>query len=560
MGAAWTKLTQRDRWPALRWGKAAGLSYGGRRTRHEDEGAGGALQLRPYVALWLALGAVSAAIVLRPDLPVAWSDAVLAVALSTMAGVVGLAVLEFGILRFTVFGRPLDLLAGLAFGVLAADGLVVRVAWPAAGRSVPPLEVSLYLMLYARAIAALLFLAGLAGGRRMFASAARANVAWRLVGGVAALLLLGDVAILSLGHLLPDAVNARAIALLQSGAPIADELPGQRPGLIFADGLIALLMLVDALGYIWLARRTGDTHVGWTAAALSLLFFSQVHSLLFPPIAIAYVSTADAFRLGAYTVLLFSLLRRVRREIAERASGEERLRLSRELHDGLAQQLSLLHLRLNRARTSGRAEQERARDLELAARLVESALLEARQVITALRTGAVTWEELTRTLSTFAEEFGQNHGVDVRLDASCEAAADALPPIHAAVGAELLRLLHEALSNAVRHGHATTIDVTLAASRAGLTLRVHDNGAGFDPLLADRQGETLGCSGLGLRSMRERVASYGGWLTLEAEATRGTVVEAWLPFERLPLPSGKPMPMNLLPGAAPSAARAARRT
>lgn len=496
-----------------------------------------------HAALWAGMAAVSAAVVAVPALAVAWYSPVLAVSLATVAGVVGLAVLQFGVFRYSVFGSLWDLLAGLAFGSLAVANLALRVVWPAAGTDLP-FDAALSLVLFSRALAAGLLLLGLAQRSTVHLPQARTRNAWRWGTGVVVAGAVGAAAIVRWQEALPPLVESAGRALLESGALVADVLPAQRAALVAINALLGLAMLAAAVGYVALSRRQRDPHLTWIAVALSVLFFSQFHSLLFPPVAAGYVSTADAFRLGAYAALLYGLVRRIGREIEERAMGEERLRLSRELHDGLAQQLSLLHLRLARAAATGRPPQDRARDLEAAGRLVEAALLEARQVITTLRTGAVTWEELVRAMGAFADEFGENHDVDVRLSV----AGDAGVPIGVGTEAELLRIAHEALSNALRHGAATEIALSLSGTDDGLRLAIRDNGCGFDTAALQGGAATPrsderpvgGPNGLGLRSMRERLVRQGGTLDIESAPGSGAVIRAWLPFGRISQPRADP--------------------
>jgi signal transduction histidine kinase len=249
-----------------------------------------------------------------------------------------------------------------------------------------------------------------------------------------------------------------------------------------------------------------------------LFSFGQLHSLLFPPLSHGWVSVGDAFNVVGYLTLLFSMVLRLSGEIADRASREERLRLSRELHDGLAQQLGLLNLRLSRAAAPDRSPEVRARNLEAAKRLVEAASLEARQAITALRTGRVTWEEFTRTLGVFADEFSNNHEVEVRLTTR-----GSLPVVEADLQAEVLRLLQEAFSNAVRHGGARTIDVGVAGEPGALEVTVQDDGSGFDPQAA------LAGAGIGLKSIGERLERRAGTLRLLSAPGRGALIHGRLP-------------------------------
>jgi signal transduction histidine kinase len=85
------------------------------------------------------------------------------------------------------------------------------------------------------------------------------------------------------------------------------------------------------------------------------------------------------------------------------------------------------------------------------------------------------------------------------------------------------RIAQEALQNAVRHSGASNIDVALIAEDGHLTLRVRDEGNGFDPLSSQE-------SGIGLITMRERVELSGGKLHVDTGSGDGTTIEAVLPL------------------------------
>jgi signal transduction histidine kinase len=169
------------------------------------------------------------------------------------------------------------------------------------------------------------------------------------------------------------------------------------------------------------------------------------------------------------------------------------------------------------------AFERRARDVEAALRLAEAALVEARQAIRALRTGAVAWDEFAGALRALAREFAQNHDVVVEV-----AAGEAGPVLPAELQADLARVLHEACANAVRHGGAGRIAVAAAASAGQVELRVRDDGRGFDPAAPTDAG--VGGTGVGLRSMTERLERHGGTLTVESASGRGTTVRALVPL------------------------------
>ncbi len=474
-----------------------------------------------HALLWLLLATLSGGALLTPELPVGGRNALLAVSLGTTAGVVGLSVLLLGTFRFIVIGRLHDLLVGFGFGVLAVVDLAVGVCgtvW-ALDALAPP--TSAYLLLGGRAGAAVLFLVALLGAFQPVSRIHRRRIAWQVGFGVLSLALVGLLGAISSRARLVDPIDPRARELVAAGVPVFGVLPGQSDALVVANAVIAAMLLVAAIGHLALSRRIDDPQLNWVAAALALLFFTQLQAFLFPPVSAQYVSTADIPREGAYALLLFSLIARLSGEIAEHASRDERLRLSRELHDGLAQQLGLLNLRLSRAAIPGRSPDARAHDLETARCLVEAASLEARQAITALRTGTIAWGDFVRTVGTFGDEFGQNHEVDVRVKAE-----GIVPMIEAELQAEVLRIMQEALSNAVRHGHAAHLDLEVVAGPRELQVVIRDDGTGFDASRA------LSSNGLGLRSMSEHIERRGGALSLSSRANGGATVEVRLPLGR----------------------------
>jgi signal transduction histidine kinase len=92
-----------------------------------------------------------------------------------------------------------------------------------------------------------------------------------------------------------------------------------------------------------------------------------------------------------------------------------------------------------------------------------------------------------------------------------------------AVATTLFRVAQEALTNAIMHGHATAVDVSLKPSNGAITLAVRDRGQGFDP------SGRLRASQLGLRVMAEMAAAAGGTLAIASRPGTGTTVRLVLP-------------------------------
>ena len=190
------------------------------------------------------------------------------------------------------------------------------------------------------------------------------------------------------------------------------------------------------------------------------------------------------------------------------AALDERRRVARDLHDGLAHELAFI---------SGKANALRRRDAsEDIAELVtaaERALDEARRAISVL--SSAQHEPLGAALAHTAEDLAVRHSMALRLDVDPD--LDASP----AVVENVLRVVREAITNAARHGRATTI--TLQGWRDdALHVVVEDDGCGFDPAAVTR--------GFGLVSMRERAAALQGSLELRSVTGRGTRLEMSLPM------------------------------
>jgi signal transduction histidine kinase len=208
---------------------------------------------------------------------------------------------------------------------------------------------------------------------------------------------------------------------------------------------------------------------------------------------------------------------RRRRKLREQAAAEERDRIARELHDGLAQILGFVNtkaqaVRLLLRRGKTEAAQAQLQQLEEAAGEV---LADVRQAILGLRLSARPELDLAAKLRSFTDQFSRQSGVAIHLDLPEDAA-----PVHLAPAAEveLLRIVQEALANIRKHASARSAWLTLELGENGLLLTITDDGSGFDPAQA-----ILG-DHFGLLSMRERAAAIGGELELVSAPGRGTRV------------------------------------
>jgi signal transduction histidine kinase len=202
-----------------------------------------------------------------------------------------------------------------------------------------------------------------------------------------------------------------------------------------------------------------------------------------------------------------ALRRRHRRDVRA-AVLDERRRIARELHDGVAQDLAFIAAR---ARHMVHRGTDRA-GLEDIGDAAARALDESRRAIAALRRAdEVPFRE---RFDAAAVELEHREGARLRY----RIPADFDPP--SASGDALLGIVREAVTNAARHARASEVEIEL--SRNGdLHMRIRDNGDGFEP--DDPRG------GFGLAGMRERARALGGDLRLSSQPGAGTEIEVVLP-------------------------------
>jgi signal transduction histidine kinase len=266
----------------------------------------------------------------------------------------------------------------------------------------------------------------------------------------------------------------------------------------------ALLFALASAGFTRRAARHNDELRRWLGPAAAVAAFARVNYVFAPALFTDRVYTGDVLRLAFYLLLLVGAGREVRgywEALARAAVAEERRRVARELHDGLAQELAYIRSRAARG------------DPELGAAAAR-ALDESRRAITVLTRPEV--DPLHAAVAQTAEELALRLGFTVRLDVSDK------PRLEPAAQEEVLRILREALTNAARHGRARVVTVTLENGRAR-RLRIEDDGVGFDPAAPGREG------GFGLVSMRERASALGGELRVRSGPGAGTTVEVYLP-------------------------------
>ncbi len=316
--------------------------------------------------------------------------------------------------------------------------------------------------------------------------------------------------------------------------PTAAVARGAAPALVIIQTLIGAGFLLAGLLAHRSYRRSGRAADVLLAAGLLIAAFSQVHSALHPGSFSSVVTIGDVLRLAFYAVLLIGVVAERREDLAELRSAtmevrrlaetefaavalEERARLAREIHDGLAQDLWYAKLKQSRLAQVVGFEGEAEQLSNEVGGAIDSALAEARDAVAAMRHGAQTGpllDILARHVDDFADRFA------LRAELTSQGA---LPEIGPRAQAEVLRIIQEALTNVRKHADATVVRVDVTVDDH-LRFTVTDNGRGF------RSDDVS--SGFGLESMRQRADVIGARLTVSSEPQNGTSIELAMPIRR----------------------------
>jgi len=204
--------------------------------------------------------------------------------------------------------------------------------------------------------------------------------------------------------------------------------------------------------------------------------------------------------------------RLLEREILETSNREQR-RIGHDLHDGVCQQLAaiayLMDILGDQLREKGLSESAEA---ERIAKLVNEANSQARSVARGLFPSRLEEHGLVLALEELTASASNRYRINCRF--VCE-----VPPtrVDNEVELHLYYIVQEALLNAVKHGKATTVVVTLTAEGDRLKLKVQDNGSGFEPASKSR-------SGMGVRIMRYRAKVIGATLDVQSKQNEGTEI------------------------------------
>jgi signal transduction histidine kinase len=202
---------------------------------------------------------------------------------------------------------------------------------------------------------------------------------------------------------------------------------------------------------------------------------------------------------------------------------EERKRISRELHDVIAQMLMGINVRLATLKTEATASTKGlTKSIAQTQRLVERSVDIVHQFACELRPAVLDDLGLIPALHSSLKTFSKKSGIRVSLTSFA-----GIESLSIAKRTALYRVAHEALSNVARHAHASRAEVTIRKLPNAVCMDISDNGRGFntEPVLFASKPKRLGLLGI-----RERVEMLGGKFTVESAPGKGTTVHAQVPF------------------------------
>lgn len=302
---------------------------------------------------------------------------------------------------------------------------------------------------------------------------------------------------------------------------------------IYTNGLNSSFLLYS-LTPIMTAALLFEEKIALSLAAIATLSLSISH-LVFSQFTDRFVWVMQGHNLTlliVYTLFSFVVASvpyrinlNIRRRIEREAIIEERRRIAREIHDGVAQSLSYLNLKTKKVSDLvSRQDTVRAiQELGEIREVVQDTYEDIRESIDQLSTETRTLP-IIPAMGNYIREFSHNNGIRVNFDVPRP-----FTPLSPVAELQLLRISQEALTNVRRHSHASEVEVTLETTGQSVVMSIRDNGHGFN--LQDLEKVPPGYHGLNI--IKERAEGLGGSLDIVTAPGSGTDIRVSLPVEKV---------------------------
>jgi signal transduction histidine kinase len=411
----------------------------------------------------------------------------LRLAFDSTVAVVAVIVAVLATVRFLVEGRTLDLLLAGGFWSISIGTAVFGLVPVLGGQSIP--AAAAWSLIAARVLgAALIALAPFTDGRL------QAQRRWLFGVGVGVVWALAACALV---------LRSSSVGDMTSLEPV------EGSSVVLAAALLAVLWLVALVGFALRYRRHGRDLDSWMCLAATLALFAELHLVVTPVVSSDYVLQGDFLRLLAYGILLVGVWRAMAEAEFGRAVADERARVAREIHDGLAQYLFAISTQVSMLESGAPLEQV----LPRLKRASTAAQQEARFAVLALSSAGGS-ARFDAALRRYVDVLTADGELDVELDVD--------PGVRLAPDEqiEVFRIVQEGLGNARRHAGAHRVDVAISQNGGRRIVTVTDDGVGFEH-------ETV-ASGQGLENMKLRAAAIEGSLSLRSAPGLGTAIEVVL--------------------------------
>ncbi len=331
-----------------------------------------------------------------------------------------------------------------------------------------------------------------------------APLRWRQRSLMTYLILLGDFTLCIMLVIYTNGLNSAF--LLYSLTPI------MTAALLFEEKVALSLAAIASLSL-------SITHLALSQLNERWAWLLQGHNLT---LLIVYTLFSFVVAMVPYRINL-----NIRRRIEREAIIEERRRIAREIHDGIAQSLGYLNLKTKMASdlVSDNNSVKALAELNDIRKVVQDTYEDIRESIDQLST-EIRNLPMIPTLANYIQEFGNNNGIKV--DFYCPKPFPELSPV---AELQVLRITQEALTNVRRHSLSTEAEVRLEQNKTDIDLVIKDNGQGF--ALSDLEKSPPGYHGLNI--IKERAESLGGDLNISTTPGEGTALLISLPLDKVRL-------------------------
>ncbi|MFC1860552.1 sensor histidine kinase [Chloroflexota bacterium] len=304
---------------------------------------------------------------------------------------------------------------------------------------------------------------------------------------------------------------------------------------IYTNGLSSSFLLYS-LTPIMTAALLFEEKVALSLATIASLLLSIAH------IALSHFSERFTWIMQGYNLTLlivytlfcfvaaivpYRINLNIRRRIEREAIIEERRRIAREIHDGVAQSLGYLNLKTKQVSDSVSSQNTVQALAELGdiQKVVQDTYEDIRESIDQLTT-EIRNLPIIPAISNYTRDFGNNNGIRTQFFAPRP-----FPQLSPVAELQLLRIVQEALTNVRRHAQATEVDIILESTTQIVQMFINDNGEGFN--LTDLEKSPPGYHGLNI--IKERAEGLGGSLDISTSPGKGTKIMVSLPVEKVRL-------------------------